>query len=147
MIRIVIPGKPQGKASVRGRVVTPKVGKQFVAARNTDQTRNAMAFVRLLAMSVMQGRPPLDGPVRIDATLVYAMPERFSKVMRRNALEGHVLPTVKPDASNWLKLIEDALNGVVFVDDKDVCDVSIRKVYGEVAQQVVEIALIDAHRA
>lgn len=147
MIRIIIPGRPVGKASVRGRVAKAKDGHQFVAARNTDQTRNAMAFVRLLAMSVMQGRPPLDGPVRLDATLVYAVPGGWSKAKRRDALEGAVRPTVKPDASNWLKLVEDALNGVVFVDDKDVCECSIRKVYGETAQQVVEVALIGAHRA
>lgn len=147
MIRIVIPGKPRGKASVRGRVAKAKDGRQFVAAHNTTETRNAMAFVRMLAVEAMQGRPPLDGPIRLEAVLFYQPPARFSKKHRQCALDGYFFPTVKPDASNWLKLIEDALNGVVFIDDKDVCDVSIRKVYGEVAQQVVCVSLITGERA
>ncbi len=146
-VRIVIPGKPAGKASVRGRVATAKDGRKFVAAHIESKTRNMMAFIRCLAVDAMGGNPPMDGPIHMDATLVFGVPVSWPKKKREKALSGEILPTVKPDISNWMKMIEDAFNEVVFVDDKDIVSSTQRKVYGEVAQQIVDISVMNGDRA
>lgn len=147
VVKLVIPGTPWGKGSVRARVVKGKSGAAFASVFKDSETRNRMAFLRSLGVAAMAGRPPIDGPVRMVGYLVIAVPQSWSKKKRAAALAGKVLPTVKPDLSNWRKLIEDALNGVVFIDDKDICDASETKVYGEHAQTTVFFRRIQGERA
>jgi len=44
-------------------------------------------------------------------------------------LEGRVLPTSKPDGDNNLKLVQDALNEIVWRDDAQVVDARVIKRY------------------
>ena len=41
----------------------------------------------------------------------------------------NVLPAVKPDIDNYAKLVMDALNGVLWKDDGQICYLVCRKVY------------------
>lgn len=40
-------------------------------------------------------------------------------------------PNVKPDCSNLVKAIEDALNGILWLDDSEIIDLGVRKRYAE----------------
>ena len=62
-----------------------------------------------------------DGPLRVTIELVI---ERPRSVKRR-------WPSVKPDASNYAKAVEDCLNGVAWKDDSQIIELMVRKVYGE----------------
>jgi Holliday junction resolvase RusA-like endonuclease len=37
--------------------------------------------------------------------------------------------TVKPDVDNLLKMLCDCMNGIFFYDDRQICDVTIKKIY------------------
>jgi Holliday junction resolvase RusA-like endonuclease len=46
-------------------------------------------------------------------------------------LAQRVWPTKKPDADNILKLVADALNGLAYVDDKNIVTAHAHKVYSD----------------
>lgn len=56
---------------------------------------------------------------------------------------GKIFPTKKPDIDNVIKVIADALNGVAYDDDKQIIDVSARKVYSETPRVDVRIRIIE----
>ena len=47
-------------------------------------------------------------------------------------LEGREFPLKKPDADNIIKVVQDALNGVAYHDDKQVMYVTAKKVYSAI---------------
>ncbi|MDR1662523.1 MAG: RusA family crossover junction endodeoxyribonuclease [Azoarcus sp.] len=67
------------------------------------------------------------------------MPRTGSNKKRRAALSGEIRPVVKPDCSNVLKGIEDAMNGVVWVDDRQAVDVRVSKSYAEIPEAIVTV--------
>lgn len=124
---IELAGPPRGKG--RGRAfVNPATGRASVYTPETTRTYEAQ--LRYAAMQSMSGRLPLDGPVQVDMTAAFAIPKGYSRTKRKDALAGLVRPCVKPDADNTLKLC-DAMNGVVWGDDKQIVTATIRKLYSE----------------
>ena len=51
------------------------------------------------------------------------------------------MPTVKPDVDNILKACADAMNNIVYLDDKQIVDVTVRKRYSPAASAYVEIGV------
>jgi Holliday junction resolvase RusA-like endonuclease len=54
-------------------------------------------------------------------------------------LHGLLKPTGKPDADNIAKIVGDALNGVVWVDDSQIVLLTIRKMYAEEGKVTVNV--------
>ena len=105
----------------------PRMGRW--GAYTPLKTKAAERAVSCLAARAMAGRPPMDGPIRLTLKAVYAPPESWSKKKRAAAM-GTPKET-KPDADNILKLVKDAMNKVVYVDDARVADLAFSKTYGE----------------
>ena len=61
-------------------------------------------------------------------------------------LNGHILPTKKPDADNVAKIILDGLNHIAWDDDTQVVDMMVIKRYSEEPFVAVIIEEIDAFR-
>jgi Holliday junction resolvase RusA-like endonuclease len=59
------------------------------------------------------------------------IPASFSKQKRKDALEGILKPTKKPDIDNIAKCFLDGMNDIVYFDDKQVVNLHITKVYAE----------------
>jgi len=53
-----------------------------------------------------------------------------------------IMPTAKPDPDNLLKNILDAIKLYVMVDDSYICDLSIRKRYGDEDYVIIEVEQI-----
>lgn len=121
MIEITLSGPIRGK----GR---PRFVRQTGRAYTPAQTVNYEAALRIAAQDAMAGRAPLDGPCELVAVAAFAVPSSWSAKKTAKAIRGEILPTVKPDGDNILKLT-DALNGVCFVDDKQIVRAEITKVY------------------
>jgi Holliday junction resolvase RusA-like endonuclease len=58
----------------------------------------------------------------------------WSRKKRQAALAGALHPTGKPDLDNCVKLLMDALNGILWRDDAQVTDIAVIKRYAEIAQ-------------
>jgi Holliday junction resolvase RusA-like endonuclease len=46
-------------------------------------------------------------------------------------MEGDVMHTKKPDCDNLAKSILDALNGIAYDDDSQICSLTVHKFYGD----------------
>ena len=54
-------------------------------------------------------------------------------------LSNDVRPIVKPDTDNYIKIILDGLNGLVWLDDNQVTDVAAHKYYSDKPRVEVEV--------
>lgn len=126
MILFTVPGEPVpfARAGANGKArFTPRKQADFMTA------------VRTFAARAMEGRPPMDGPVGLTILATYLVPPSWSGRKRANAY----WKATRPDAGNLQKLLEDAMNKIVFVDDAQVASVIVRKIYGSVAGVEVRV--------
>ena len=112
-VAFVIPGTPVGK----GR---PKFARRgnFVTAYTPEKTASYENLVKVKAEQAMGGRPMIEGPVEVSIRLIVTPPASWSQKKQREALEGRIFPTTKPDIDNVVKGIFDACNEIVWKDDK-----------------------------
>ena len=125
-------GAPVGK----GR---PKFARRgnFVQAYTPTKTKDYEALVQDAAKSAMGEKSPCSQAVQMNVEIYVTPPVSWSKKKRTAALEGVVRPTTKPDIDNVIKGIFDAINDIVFLDDKQVVSLSVMKSYAEQARVVV----------
>jgi Holliday junction resolvase RusA-like endonuclease len=129
---ICLLGEPVAWARTR----ISRTGSLFTPQR---QRNNAVAL-KLLAQQEMIGRTPLEGPVMLDVTAEFAIPKSFSRAKREDAITRYIFPTKKPDLSNIVKQVEDALNGVAFRDDAQIVRYgTLQKVYSVQPKIVVTV--------
>jgi Holliday junction resolvase RusA-like endonuclease len=122
-ITIRLAGEPRGKGRPR---ISTRNG--FARAYTPEKTRNYEAALRMAGQDAMAGRPPLDGAISVVIVAALSIPDSMSKGKRLMALSGSLHPTKKPDADNIFKCL-DALNGVVWTDDKNIVRADFMKVY------------------
>lgn len=128
-VRFEVNMIPVGKARPRlggGRVFTPK------------KTRDAEKRIASAAKAAMSGMSPVSVPLVMLVECVFPVPVSYTAKMRREIESGARVPP-KVDADNLAKTAADALNGVVYVDDSQVCLLLAQKRYGEEAQLWVRV--------
>jgi Holliday junction resolvase RusA-like endonuclease len=84
-------------------------------------------------------KEPLTGPLWAEFIFHIPVPTSVSKVKRLQMLNGMIFPATRPDRTNYLKFIEDCLNGIVIDDDAQIVDGPIRKIYGEHPKTVIKL--------
>lgn len=106
--------------------------------------KKVTVFKRKLGMLAKQqmldrGLEPFDGPLEVCMEFYRPVQESISKTERARRLSGVHRPTVKPDLSNYIKALEDGLNGILWVDDNLIVSLQAEKLYSELPHLVVEI--------
>ncbi len=101
---------------------------QFVRTYTPKDTINYEQWVKTCYIQA-GGKHYKDQPIKISIDIYYKIPKAFSKKKRQQAIDGAIVPTVKPDADNVLKIICDSLNGIAYDDDKQVARAIIIKHY------------------
>jgi len=87
--------------------------------------------VRLAAARVRQGGP-LECPLAVRMLLLFPRPGR----LRWKTLPMPRCPhTTRPDAENVAKAVLDALTGLLWVDDAQVFDLRVKKLYAAGEEQ------------
>ena len=130
MVTIVLNGAVRGKE----RVKTTKTGVTYTPER-TVTFEGRLAYAAQIAMN---GRPPLEGPLNMVVEMHFPIPASKPKRWKEAALTGRERPTVKPDWDNGGKLT-DALNLIVWVDDKQIVEATVRKFYSANPRTVVRV--------
>ncbi|MEN6629840.1 MAG: RusA family crossover junction endodeoxyribonuclease [Sulfuricella sp.] len=133
-VAFVIPGVAVGK----GR---PKFARRgnFVTAYTPERTASYENLVKLAAHRAMNGRQPFTEAVGCTIAIEVEPAPSWSNKKRIAALSGDLRPTGKPDLDNVAKGVLDAMNDIVFKDDKQVVILSVSKRYSEQSQATVEV--------
>lgn len=125
MRTFTIPGPPVGKQRAR-TVRNNGITRSFTP----EKTVNFEALVKTSFRAENPEAVPAPGPVGMLCTIIYPIPQSWSGRKKAAALAEIIRPTVKPDGSNVIKAVEDALNGIAWVDDRQIVDERIIKLYG-----------------
>jgi Holliday junction resolvase RusA-like endonuclease len=126
MTMFTVYGDPVGK----GRPRFAKRGN-FVSTYTPQKTKTYEDEIRMMARAAMGSSEPLDTPVTVAIYIRVGIPASYSKQKRKDALAGTIKPTKKPDLDNIAKAFLDAMNEIVYLDDKQVVGLHVTKVYAE----------------
>ena len=87
------------------------------------------------------GPCPLERNLALEISILalYSVPKYVSRKTKELMLNGRLFPTKKPDADNIIKVILDALNGLAYRDDVQICRVYFEKMYAEIPETKVLI--------
>lgn len=124
MINFKIPGKVKAKQSF-------KIGKNGFKYTPAD-VKEYSNWVRLCFIDKYPNwniKEFENKPLKSIIDVYMSMPTSFSKVKTKQALSGEIRPLTKPDADNIAKNINDALNGIVYPDDKQIACLQVNKFY------------------
>lgn len=140
-LKFEVPGSPIGQGRPKFSTING-----HAKAYDPEKSRNYKAYVKLLATQAMreQGFTMIDGPCCLDILAFFEVPKSKSKKFKERALMGIERPTKKPDLSNIIKGIEDALNGLAYNDDSSIVYLSVAKHYSEVPR--VEVILQECEK-
>lgn len=135
-VEFIIEGKAKPKQSFRytrqGFKYTPRDVKQY--ARDVQYSFYAKYPTWLPSAY-------FEKPLKVEIQVFIKTPKSFSKIKKQRAFAGEIRPLVKPDCDNISKNILDALNGVVYPDDKQIVELTVKKFYSE--SEFVNISIED----
>lgn len=99
----------------------------------------------LLAKQQMldRGLEPFDGPLEVCMEFYRPVQASLSQKERARRLSGVHRPTVKPDLSNYIKALEDGLNGIIWIDDNRIVQIVAEKKYSDRPRIVIEVNKVD----
>lgn len=137
-----VPGMPRGQARARARAVKLPDGR-WVGRVHKDKRQELEEDK--LGWAIVNGAPPAPhrGPISLHLISYYPIPASWPEWKKDLARKNLLRPTVKPDLSNVVKHIEDVMNGLFYLDDKQVCDETISKYYSDEPRLVVVILALD----
>ncbi len=133
-IKLTIPGPPKGKQRPR---ICRVNGRSM--AYTPKETIEYERLVRTSYTAVFKVKFERNLPIEISILALYSVPKYVSRKTKELMLNGRLFPTKKPDADNIIKVILDALNGLAYRDDVQICRVYFEKMYAEIPETKVLI--------
>ncbi len=133
-LEITVLGIPQPKQSARFRV--QKFGnKTFVKSyQKKEVVENERNFAFDAKSQLAEDFQPFSGPLKVSATYIFPPLKSFSKSKLNALASGSIIfKDTKPDLTDNLnKAVFDALEGIVYINDSQICQIQSRKIYGTV---------------
>ena len=129
-----VPGEPVGKGRHRTVMRRGKGGQSYLANITPAKTASYESTVALFAAQAMAGAPLFEGALELNVIAFFARPKSHPKANPPKWV------TKKPDASNLMKAVEDAMNGVVYKDDSQFAIVRMVRVYDDRPRIAITIA-------
>ena len=125
-VNFEVKGKVKAKQSV-------KFGRNGIKYTPRDMVE----YANLVKLSFINKYPEwdianfTDKPLKAEIDVFMPVPQSYSKKKTEQALNNEIRRTVKPDCDNIAKNINDALNGIVYPDDKQITCLTVNKFYSE----------------
>jgi len=137
-MKLIIPGPPV--AWLRPRVNT-RQGRPIIFEH--PKVRSEKGVVQHHAQQLLNGSDPISGPVKVKITAEFACPKsqyrKQTPRLRRWKDNG-------PDIDNLAKFYLDALTGIAFLDDRQVCSLMVTKhtaAQGKPPRTIIQITEIE----
>ena len=132
MISFTVYGSPIAQPRQRHRAIQVN-GRVFAhnytpAKAPVNQWKSDVKTAAVNALDAADKVPIWVNPVFLHVWLY--LPRPASKCRRKDS-DGSIPCAIKPDIDNAYKSIADALTGVIYADDKQVCEIQVRKFYAE----------------
>lgn len=131
-----IPGEPVAQ----GR---PRAGKSWggkTVLYDPDKSRDFKQYLRLVG-SQYAPKELNTGPIDLAIDIYRATPKKYQTKPKQALIEkGELRPTTKPDVDNYVKGVKDGLNKVIWQDDSQVVNLTVRKFYSMQPRVVVRVA-------
>lgn len=131
-IKFEVLGEPHGKQRPRmciinGKTVTytPKPTKEYENIIKSSYNAVSKIFF------------DKDIPVEINIKAYFSIPKK------NKFLSEKTLPIIPPDVDNIAKVVCDALNGIAFSDDRQVCKLNIEKYYSKTPKIEVNLRALE----
>ena len=128
-----VPGRAQPAGSKRAFPFKKKDGRLGVAV--SDANPNARGWkerVALVASECMKGQAPWTGPLTLEISVHFLRPKSHLKKSGEVRDAAPRFPDSRPDITKLVRAIEDALNGIVWVDDAQIVMQTATKTYAPV---------------
>ncbi|MFC0188468.1 RusA family crossover junction endodeoxyribonuclease [Fictibacillus aquaticus] len=125
MIEFTVLGEPVSQGRARASSFGGKV-RMYDPQKSKDYKH----YLRLAA-SEHAPKSLLEGALQLEVRIYRPIPKSFSKKNQKLAEEGVIRPVSKPDADNYLKIVSDGLNKVLWKDDSQIVSVQVSKFYSE----------------
>ena len=103
---------------------------QFVQTYTDAKTIDYETQVAMRARHAIGSTKPLEGALSVFLYMRYTVPASYSKKRKEACLRGVEYPK-RIDIDNVYKSITDAMNGIVYLDDSQIVEAHIKKVYAE----------------
>lgn len=104
----------------------------FARAYDPPKSKHYKQTVACVATEAMNGREPFKGACNMLLRAFFAMPKSMH---RRRTPTAATRKTTKPDISNVVKGVEDAISGIVYEDDNLLYSVAAEKWWAAQGEQ------------
>ncbi len=136
MVEFFVAGIPQQKGSKRPGW-NKKTGKGYVRDTN-PKAANWQTTVSLVAQDHKQS-PLWEGPIWM--TLCFYLPRPKAVSMKKRPY-----PITIPDLDKLVRTVADALTGVVYSDDNQICWLNLKKLYAD-GEKTPGVSILISQRA
>ena len=146
-MKLTILGTPLAKQSARFRIAKGSGGKQFVHSYQKKEVKDAERNTAFEVKSQLPlGFTPYQDAIAVKVTFVFPPLKGWSKKKMEELESGVVIyKSTKPDLhDNLQKGLFDAMEGIVFINDSQICKVESEKIYGTTPRTEIEIRKIEA---
>lgn len=133
-VKFEVLGEPRGKQRPRMCIIKGKT-----VAYTPKPTRDYEQKIKSNYKATTKKFFDKDVPLEIDIKAYFSIPKKFAA----NVHNKKILPLSPPDVDNVAKIVCDALNGVAFFDDRQVCKLNIEKYYSEIPRVIVELKALE----
>jgi Holliday junction resolvase RusA-like endonuclease len=115
----------------------PRLGRN--GTFTPHKTKRAESILQSNVKVALIGAPhffqkPLEGPLFVAIVLGVKRPKSRPKAIH---------PAVRPDLDNYGKLVCDAMNGILWKDDGQICELVLQKVYSDVEYTEILCGVLD----
>ena len=117
----------------------------YTAHITPEKTEAYELKVKQAARLAIAGHESVLGPVMLELSIYVGIAASWPKKKKAMALSGEMYPTKKPDSSNILKAIEDAMNEVTYADDAQITDHHMKRRFSDTPR--VEVILTPLSKA